>query len=192
MSELTKIITQLIISEDNINLYKNHISLVVKYAIDLANIENEDEEAIEIAALLHDLGRIRYGGKKHNLTSEKAAREILKQHHYDARKTEQICNSIISHDGEKEFPATDVFGEIIRSADGLSHLDVVPLLLTLKIKDGNLGDAIKNLIEKLKFEWNNKITLRSARRIGKAKYESAILVLKSNLDIINKAEQNVQ
>ena len=194
MSELTKIITKLIISEGDINFYNNHISLVVKHAIALARIENEDEEAIELAALLHDIGRIRHGGEKHNLKGEKIAREILKQHNYDPMKTEQICNAIISHDGTKEFPVKDVFGKIIRSADGLSHLDIVPLLLTLEIqkKNGDVGKSVKRLIEKLNFEWDNKITLKSARRIGKAKYESAILVLKSKLDVLNQVGQNVK
>ena len=185
MSELTKKITKLIIGEDA-ELYNNHISLVVHYAVLLANIENEDEEAIELGSLLHDIGRIRHGGEKHNLTGEKDAREILKKHNYDLVKTEQICNAIISHGGEEEFPIKDKFGEVIRAADGLAHLDVVPFLLAhnLKKKNGDLGDAIKKLIKKLEFEWNNKITLKSARKIGKAKHDSAILVLKSNLDVI--------
>ncbi len=185
MSELTKKINKLIISEDA-EFYKNHISLVVHYAVMLAKIENKDNEAIEIAALLHDIGRIRYGGEKHNLTGEKDVREILKKHNYDSVKTEQICNSIISHGGEEEFPIKDKFGEVIRAADGLAHLDVVPFLLAhnLKKKNGDLGEAIKKLIKKLEFEWSNKITLKSARKMGKVKHDSAILVLKNNLDVI--------
>lgn len=188
MSKLTKEITQLIINEDKDGYYKYHIALVVHYAIKLAHIEKEDEEAIELAALLHDIGRIRYGGSNHNITGEKDAREILKQYNYDLEKNEKICSAIISHGGEDEFPINDLFGEIIRSADGLSHLDIVPYLLALYLKKKDLGGAIKKLIEKLEFEWTKKITLQSAKMMGKAKHDSAILVLRNNLDIINQRE----
>lgn len=190
MSKLTEEITQIVITEDKEDYYKNHISLVVHYAIILAHIEKEDEEAIELAALLHDIGRIRYGGKNHNLKGEKDAREILKQHNYDSKKTKKICNAIISHGGGDEFSVTNLFSKIIRSADGLSHLDVIPYLLAIYLKKnrGDLGKAIKKLIEKLEFEWNKKITLQSAKMIGKAKHDSAVLMLKNNLNIINQGE----
>ena len=186
---MTKIINKLrklIITEDPAR-FNDHISLVVKYSKQLANIEDEkDIESIEIAALLHDIGRIRYGGKEHNLTGAKDARVILEKENYPIDKIEKICDSIISHGGTKEFPIKNKFSEILRSADGLSHHDVVPLFLMFQLKktNGNLKKSIEKLIEKLYFEWNNKITLDNAKNIGKEKYESAILILKSNLKII--------
>ena len=186
MSEIIKKIERLVRDEDNSQLFNNHISLVIKYAKRLALDENEDVEAIEIAALLHDLGRIRYGGKGHNLTGAKDAKEILEKENYSPEKIEKICNAIISHGGKEEFPVKDKFGEILRCADGLSHHDVVPLFLTLNLKKTNddLSEALQKLIRKLDFEWKNKITLDSAKKIGYEKYNSAILILKSNLEII--------
>ena len=192
MSEIIERIKKLVKEEDNIELFNNHISLVIKYARRLALDENEDVEAIEIAALLHDLGRIRYGGKEHNLTGAKDAKEILEKENYSPDKIEKICNAIISHGGEKEFPVKDKFGEILRCADGLSHHDVVPLFLTFNLKktNNNLLEALQKLIKKLDFEWNNKITLDSAKKTGSEKYHSAILILKSNLEIIQEVNKN--
>ena len=192
MSEIIERIKNLVKEEDNIELFNNHISLVIKYAKKLALDENEDIEAIEIAALLHDLGRIRYGGKEHNLTGAKDVKEILEKENYSPEKIEKICNAIISHGGKEEFPVKDKFGEILRCADGLSHHDVVPLFLTFNLKktNNNLLEALQKLIKKLDFEWNNKITLNSAKKIGYEKYNSAILILKSNLEIIPEVNKN--
>ena len=38
--------------------YENHILVVVKNALKLAEMKNADKEIIEIAALMHDLGRV--------------------------------------------------------------------------------------------------------------------------------------
>lgn len=38
--------------------YKYHISVVVKNALKLAKIKGADLEIVEIAALLHDIGRV--------------------------------------------------------------------------------------------------------------------------------------
>lgn len=185
MSKLIKKITQIVMAEDKEDYYINHISLVVRYAKRLAKIENEDEETIELAALLHDIGRIRYGGDKHNLTGEKDAKQILNQCGYDPKKTKKICDAIISHGGKEEYPIKNKCGEIICSADGLAHLDVVPKLLVLYIKkkEGNTKEAIIKLIEKLDFEWNKKIILSSAKKIGEAKYNSAKAMLKNKLEL---------
>ncbi|MCK5026664.1 MAG: HD domain-containing protein [Nanoarchaeota archaeon] len=192
MSEIIERIKKLVKEEDNIELFNNHISLVIKYARRLALDENEDVEAIEIAALLHDLGRIRYGGKEHNLTGAKDAKEILETENYSPEKIEKICNAIISHGGEKAFPVKDKFGEILRCADGLSHHEVVPLFLTFNLKKTNndLSEALQKLIKKLDTEWHDKITLDLAKKIGYEKYNSAILILKSNLEIIPEVNKN--
>ena len=190
MSELIERIKKLVINEDNIKLYNNHISLVVKYASQLAEIEGEDVIDMKIAALLHDIGRIRYGGENHNLKGTADARKILEAENYDSAKTKKICNAIISHGGTEEYPVKDKFGEILRCADGLSHHDVVPLFLifNLKKKNGDLGQAIQKLTSKLEFEWNKKITLPSAKKIGQEKYGAAMLILKSNLNLIMEAK----
>ncbi len=57
---------------------KFHISHVVKYAKLLGKKLNADEELAELGALLHDIGRIKFGAKNHEITGIYEAEKILK------------------------------------------------------------------------------------------------------------------
>ena len=50
------------------NIWETHVRLVRKYALELAEIEKVDSRIVEIAGLLHDIGRIDAGGE-HNVRS---------------------------------------------------------------------------------------------------------------------------
>ena len=178
-------IQELVVNEDKIELFDNHIKLVVKYAVQLAKTEGEDVTDITIAALLHDLGRIRYGGKNHNITGARDARKILCDENYSSEKIEIICDAITAHTGD-DTTLVNIFSEILRAADGLAHLDIVPLFLKLNLKktDDNLKLALIKLIDKFETEWNTKITLSSAKDIGLEKYNATMLLLKSNMSVL--------
>ena len=187
MATLVEKLRLLIIKEDKEGFYPNHLILVRNYALELAKLENEtDLESIEIAALTHDLGRMRHGGHEHNLTGAKDVKLILEKENYPSKKINLICEAIISHGGKKEFPVQNHFGEIIRSADALSRLDTVPLTLSMNLKKLNyeLKPAIEKTLKKLNKSWENKITLDSAKKIGLKKYEAAKLLLESNLKLL--------
>jgi len=70
--------------------YNNHIKVVVKNALKLADIKNADKEIIEIASLLHDIGRA-HGLKpgeenNHHIVSARRAEGILKNLNYPVEK----------------------------------------------------------------------------------------------------------
>ena len=81
MGKLNKI-REIVKSETKENYWKYHIAPVVKYAKKLAKILNVDEEITELAALLHDIGKSKFGSKDHEITGIKEAEKILKQNNY--------------------------------------------------------------------------------------------------------------
>jgi len=160
-------VKSLIIKEDEI-FYENHIKFVVDYSIELAEIEGGNITDAVLAALLHDIGRIRYGGKSHNLTGSKDAKIILESFNHPEENIKRICNAIVKHDISETIDEGDLLSLILRSADGLSHYKIVPFIFSNKLSksNGDLNEAIKLTLEKFDFEWDKKILLDSAKAIG--------------------------
>lgn len=185
MSDRVEAIRHLVMSEDAANLYTGHLLIVEQYAIQLARIENEDVEAAQVAALLHDIGKLRGADADHPLVGADAARHLLPLHGYDKHLTKRVASAIMTHGGG----AQDTFGRILSSADGLAHLDIVPLLLCLQSKKRSPLDAVKKVLAKIENEWDQKIVLTSARQIGKERHDAAVLLLKSCLDVMHRNSQ---
>lgn len=73
-----------------------HVDRVTKIAAILAEKEKADQELVQTAALLHDIG---YAvGEPHNETGAKLAREILEQEtNYPKERIEKIVKIILLH-----------------------------------------------------------------------------------------------
>ena len=157
-----------------------HIILVVNYAKHLAKKEKVNEEIVELAALLHDIGRVKFGGKNHEITGVPEAEKILRRLNYSNDVIEEIKHCIRSHRASKDYPAKTKIAEIIRDADAISHFDVIPLLIIRAMgKYGDIEKSIKWVHAKIDRDWNNKMHLPESRRLVKKKYEAAKLLLSS-------------
>jgi putative nucleotidyltransferase with HDIG domain len=157
--------------------YDYHINIVVKYALLLAEKVKADKEIVEIAALLHDIGKKEYGNNDHHLTSATEARKILNKLDFQKDKIESIIHCIESHRG-KGVDAETIEAKVIMSADAMSHYDTFPWFF-FDVKD-NEKDVKERLIwTKSKFErnWNKKIALPEARELVRDKKDAADLLL---------------
>lgn len=164
--------------------WKLHVSLVVKYAKELAKIYNESEEIAELAALLHDIGFFRYGDENHEITGSRDAGIILREHGYSEEIIKQVEHCIKTHRASgKNHPETKI-AEIIRDADALSHFDVFPLLIQFGLEkfDNDTEKAVKWVSDKLDRDWNNKMHLPESKKIGEEKYKAAKLLLDATRD----------
>ena len=112
--------------------WKFHILIVVKYAKLLAKKLGVDEKLAELGALLHDIGRIRIGGKDHEITGAKEAEKILKELNCPEEIIEEIKHCVEAHGGKIK-PRTKI-AEIIANADAMAHFDAIPTLFLAAFK----------------------------------------------------------
>ncbi len=159
-----------------------HIIPVVDYAIKLSDICNADRNVCEVAALLHDIGRIRYGGKGHNMTGARDSVKMLSRMGFEKEFTEKVRHCIVSHrceEGDEE-PRT-LEAKIISSADAMAQYDNIPLFfyVSVKVKNDSLIDAYNWVYEKVVRGWEKKMLIPQAKEMMKERYEA----LKQILDV---------
>ena len=107
----------------------SHTERVVTLACHIARKEGGDPEIVELAALMHDVGRrdedAQSGGLCHAELGAEMARKILIEHSYDKEKTESVVSCIKTHrfrTGER--PAA-LEGKIVYDADKLDCIGAV-------------------------------------------------------------------
>jgi uncharacterized protein len=81
--------------------YNYHIFVVENLAVDLGKRFGADEEILRIAALLHDIGRIKFGPERHEETGAIEAEKILKELKLEEKTIEKIIECIKEHRHEK-------------------------------------------------------------------------------------------
>lgn len=163
--------------------WKYHAVIVVKYAKLLAKKFKVDEETIELAALLHDIGRFRHGGKDHEITGVAEAEKILKEHGYPKKVIDEVKHCVASHRGSKDVKPETLIAKIIANADAMSHFDIIPGLIKVGLKKygRDIEKAMLWLNEKIERDWNKKLTIPEAKEMTKEKYDAFKLLVDSML-----------
>jgi uncharacterized protein len=159
--------------------WKYHIVPVVHYARVLAKTMRVDEELAELAALLHDIGRLKFGDADHEITGMVEAEKILKEYHYPQEVIDEIKQCVGSHRGNKENPPTSTLARIIANADAMAHFDVLPLFFYWRAKKESFDEAFRWVDEKIERDWHKKLTLPEAKKLMEEKYKAVRLLLNS-------------
>lgn len=102
-------------------IWENHIQLVKKFSLKLARIEKADKEVVEIAALLHDIGKYK-GRKGHDERSYKLSKKFLKKINISEKKKKLILKCILKHSSKYAREKNETEVKIIQSADALGTL----------------------------------------------------------------------
>lgn len=171
-------IRRLVKGEAGERVWKFHIVPVVKYAKQLAKVKKADVKSVEIAALLHDIGRIRFGGKDHDKTGALESVKILSELGASRDLIEEVRHSTECHRMKDKMPGT-LIAKIIANADAMSHLDIIPLFFFWRAERGNFDEAYKWVDEKLKRDWNTKLSMPEAKKIMKQKYKAIRVIMDS-------------
>lgn len=100
-----------------------HVDRVVKIAVLLAKKENADRELVQVAAVLHDVGR--GVGQPHNETGAKLASEILNNLQYPPEKTKKVARIVLLHDIGSESKLRSLEEKIVWDADKIDLLGAV-------------------------------------------------------------------
>jgi len=179
-SKITKI-KQLVEEKFEENDWKYHMLPVIKYAKKLAKIYRLNEETVELAALLHDIGRIEIkDDEEHHIRGIPRAEKILRKHNYSEDIIKEVLHCVESHRTSKGTKPRTMIAKIIANADAMAHFDVLPVFFYWR---SNLGESFKEILKwvdtKIEKDWNKKITLPEAKKIVEKKYKAARLLLDS-------------
>ena len=181
---MDKRILDIILKEHTSEDIEYHIRVVVKNALKLAKIYNADEEIVEIASWLHDIGRARglkpEEDNQHHILGAKKAEEILKNLNYDENKIKKIISCILCHRGSKDdYIAETIEEKIVSNADAMAHFDSFLNLFSEFVGPANFKEGIKILKEKINRDWDKKLTLLEAKESVRDKYGAIKLLFKS-------------
>jgi len=160
--------------------WKYHIALVVKHAKGLAKKYGADEDIVELAALLHDIGRLKYGPENHHITGAEETEKILKGYGFSEKTIKEVKYCVLSHRGSLDIPQETLAAKIVCNADAMSHFDVMPIFFYWRSKEHGLEEIFNWVDEKIERDWNEKLTLPKAKKMVEENYKA----IKRLLDIL--------
>ncbi len=159
------------------DFFTYHIMSVVKYSKLLSKKLGADQEIVELAALLHDIGVVQGDKPNHHVSGTKEAEKILRKLNYPPQKIEMVKHCIYAHRSSKSIPRKTVEAKCIASADAMAHFDEIAQLfettfIRLKMSP---EEAKKQILEKLKRDWKKLVP--EAKKMVKNEYKAAKLLL---------------
>jgi uncharacterized protein len=157
--------------------WKGHIESVVKYSKMLAKKTGADEEIVEIAALLHDIMKIKGQREGHHITGSEEAAKILKELGYPEDKIEKVKHCILTHSSDEKYLPMTKEAKAVASADALAHFDMFEdIAHSAYVKKGlDSEEARKFILGKYERSW--KKMMPEAREIAKKRYDAIKLIL---------------
>ncbi|MEI8090764.1 MAG: HD domain-containing protein [bacterium] len=176
-------IRELVKNEAEKSDWDYHIVAVIKYAKILAELFNANQYVVELAAILHDIGRIRFGGKDHDITGVPEAEKIMKDHHISQDIIDEVTHCIESHMSKKVSPRTEI-AKIISNADAMAQFDMLPVLFYFRGKKLSFEDTFTWTDEKIQHNWETRLTIPEAKQMVEEKYKAIKIVLDANREYI--------
>jgi len=172
-------IRKLVQKKFNQEYWQYHMLPMIKRALQLAKFYKVDKEMVELAALLHDIGRAKSGDKdNHHFIGATMVEKILKKFKYDQKIIDEIKHCIESHRSLKGPEPKTLMAKIIANADAMAHFNVFPVLIYYRGKKYNFEETIKWVRAKVERNWLKKITLPKAKKLVEKKYLAIKLLLK--------------
>jgi HD superfamily phosphodiesterase len=149
----------------------SHVSLVFEYGITLARTTGANETVVGLAAILHDIGKVR-GDENHALSSAELSASFIRRLPLEFKEKILIIKSIRSHSNRLSQEDDEPEVKIIQSADALSRL------FEPGWEQVDWSKVPKEYIEKNYKKFNAKLTFEPAKKIA----EDRMKQLKSYLD----------
>jgi metal-dependent HD superfamily phosphatase/phosphodiesterase len=145
-------------SEDP-RLWKNHVQLVRQFVLRLAGVEGVDPQVVEIAALLHDIGKYK-GREEHHIRSYELSKQFLKTIDLPEATKELILECVLKHRTHFSSENNRIEVKVVQSAD------VLGTLFDDEWQEYCRKTMSQEMIMQLYAKALRKINLESARRIA--------------------------
>jgi len=161
-----------------------HTDFVRKYALALARKLNADQDVVEVAALLHDLGRIRYAVEDHEKTSARDGEKILRDLDFDEDFIKKVIGAVMAHRGSAPPEPETIEEKIVSCADAMAHFDSLLNLFYVYVRDFNKtpGEAREWILQKIDKAWNKVCKMPEAKEMVKEKYKAAKLIFSDKIE----------
>lgn len=182
MDERINEIRKLVKSKFKENDWKYHILPVLKYAKKLAKRYKIDMELVELAALLHDIGRVNIKhDEDHHIVGVPEAEKILKRFNYPNETIKEIKHVVASHRTSKGPKPKTMLAKIIANADAMAHFDILPVFFWWRKsrKRFSFEETLYWVKNKIENDWKKKITLSEAKKISEKNYKANRIILES-------------
>ncbi|MFH0987054.1 MAG: HD domain-containing protein [Candidatus Micrarchaeota archaeon] len=151
----------------------NHIQRVRKYALKIGKIENADLRVLEIAALMHDIGRKEADENNHSEKSWEIAKKMLEKCKLNDDEKYKILDAVKGHSFHTKYEPQTKEGVILRDADKLDLSGAMGIARIL-IAYGSENKPFEKIMEmyKKKLIENLKIPVKTeeARKIVDSEY----------------------
>jgi putative nucleotidyltransferase with HDIG domain len=175
-----------VVLKDNKKEYACHLQYVVEAGLRLAKEYKVDEDVIETACLLHDIGRDKeLPGEVHSQTSHRLVADILADSPLSEAQRENVLACVLLHNSE-ETPET-IEQQIVRSADAGSKVEyheAFMLMCKKQTYEEHLAWGMKYLEKGYR-----KTCLESYRSRIQEKYEAINLIYQRTLETINHVRE---
>ena len=124
---------------DHYNFWEQHIKLVVKEALILADEYGADKEIVELGALLHDVALISEVGTRseHHVNGKIISERLLKEYGYPDDKKERVLGCVLHHRSSKH--AENLEELCVADADIIAHYDNIPMCFVSALKFNKLN-----------------------------------------------------
>lgn len=159
------------------NAFDEHFVPVVKYAKRLAQEVGADEEVVEIAAWLHDIGSIQGHKEDHHEFGRDYAQTYLAELGYPQNKIDMVKHAIHAHRGSQNIARETKEAECVADADAMSHIYNVVSLFRLAFKDLKLETDTAREFVRGKLQRSHSKLSDYGKQFVKEYYEAAMIVL---------------
>jgi len=137
----------------------DHVQLVRKFTLKLAEIEGVDKQIVEVASILHDIGK-HNGKENHSVESYKLSKTFLENFNLSEDKRKLILKGIFKHSSRFSKEDNELEVKVIQSADGLA------ILFDRYWQEACRKNIPKEKLLELFDKTKEKINLESAKKIA--------------------------
>lgn len=163
-------------SVDHFDFWEQHIKLVVKEALILAEEYGADKEIVELGALLHDIASVSGVGtrQEHHTKGALIADRLLTEYGYPEDKKARVVGCVLHHRSSKY--AESIEELCVADADIISHYDNIPMCFGVAFKYNKINtESVDEWIKYFEHDFND--LSERTKQTFKPRYENIMDVL---------------
>lgn len=163
-------------SDDHYNFWEQHIKLVVKEALILAEEYGADKEIVELGALLHDIALVlRIGTRQeHHTNSALIADKLLTEYGYPDDRKARVLGCVLHH--RSSHYAENIEELCVADADIISHYDNIPMCFGVAFKYNKINtESVDEWIKYFEHDFND--LSERTKQTFKPRYDNIMDVL---------------